>query len=133
MSLSLKIEREVQPTEVAYLVLGTGVFGWAPWWRDFTFIHYNATGEHEVEDPFEDLVEGDLLDVTIDDPSKPEGSGETMKVRLALQQVIDAVPNAWKHLTPEMQRDVSEDLGAGDAEAADIIMQYAVLTEIVFG
>jgi hypothetical protein len=133
-ALTLKIEREVAPTEIAYLLLGTGVLGWAPWWQSIEIGAIDDDGKFiELQTPFESAAADDLVRVIYDDPNEAEGSGKTVTVDLTMQQVVDGVVKAWSHLAAEAQRDMTENLGEADAEAADISLQYAVMSEIVYG
>jgi len=135
MTLSLKIEREVKPTEVAYLIFGTGVFGWAPWWRDADIGNFDDNGLDflPLEHPFETASEDSLIRIVHDDPNEPEGSAVFAVATFTMQEFLDRVSLAWPHLAAEAMRDMTEDLGLADAEAADIVMQYVVYDEIVFG
>lgn len=131
-TLTFKLEREVKPTEIAYLALGTGV-GSYPWWDRINISLFVGSRYDTIADPFVNTNEHCVLIVRYDDPESAEGSGVQRTKVLTLQQVVDATTQAWGHLAAEAQRDMTEDLGLADAEAADVVLQFAVFGEIVYG
>lgn len=145
MTLKLSIEREVEPREVAGLIWGSGALTWE-WWRGATLRRpvLNADGTEVVDytlvdDPTENIIEGDYVFITVDDPEEPEGSGRTtLKKKLSLATIVNAAGRAIRgdgaHIDDESSRDMArEDLGYADAIAGDAVLQLAVFGEIVYG
>jgi hypothetical protein len=133
--LTFKLEREVKPTEIAYMVFGTGA-GTYPWWHRFVIGklipiegRFNQHKLLPIADVYENTTADCVLHIEVDNPEEPEGSGKTIAFNVTMQQVCDAVSRAWKHIGEESRRDMYEDLGLADAEAADLVLQFAIFPD----
>jgi len=136
VSLTLKIERDVQPKEITGLIYGTGGNS-NPWWNTIEWRRFTDGGEKSVrlavaDHELDEALEDDWFVFHHDTLDDEEGtwSGRT---RVTMQQLVDAASEAWPQLAPEAQRDMAEDLAQADADAADIVMQMAVFKDLVFG
>lgn len=135
--LTLNVTRAIEPKEVTYLVFGTGALSYS-WWQRVTW--QSVVDEDEDGEPSYGDVEGradldiaestDRLIITSWDGEREGGKKVTT---LTFQQVIDAVGKAWHNLPDWAQRDMAEDLGLADSEVADVVLQYAVFGEPVYG
>lgn len=144
MTLKLTIEREVEPTEVAGLVWGSGALSWE-WWDSATLLRpvLNAGGTEVIDytvitDPLENIIDGDRVLFVVDDPEEGEGSGKVLKRNVSLATIVNAAGRAIRgdgaHIDDESSRDMAqEDLGYADAIAGDAVLQLAVFSEIVYG
>lgn len=125
MPLKLMVTREVSPTEIYNLVLGTGALS-MPWWSSATFMNDGAEVESE-----EGMTEQTTLHLRgMSAEEKP------VIFALTMQEVVNAagVVMARGHIHEESLTDMqSEDLGFADAGDADLILQQAVHGEIIFG
>jgi hypothetical protein len=148
MTLKLTIEREVQPSEVASLVFGTGALTWG-WWghvslRRPTYEEPPEGGKRIADyeiitDPLEvPLFEDDRFFITVDDPQEAEGSGKVLRKTLSMASIVHAAGRAIRgdgaHIDDESSRDMArEDLGYADAIAGDAVLQLAVFGSVVYG
>lgn len=123
--LVLRMQRPVKPTEIVYLVLGTGALSY-PWWAQADVKRLAGVGYEMVADPFEKATETDVVMIRYDDPSYPEGSGQTRTRVLSFQEILDAVGRAILKGYVYEKDAIAEDLGLCDAEQADIVLQLAV-------
>jgi hypothetical protein len=105
---------EVPDKDVWSAVFGSGFETWG-WWRDVTYLD-NA-----------DWDKPGRVQVVIDDPEYPEGSGKVIGPILSLHDVVAAINNCT--------RDGHIERGWDDWDACDgdAILQYAVFGDIIYG
>jgi hypothetical protein len=136
--LTLGISREVEPKEITYMVFGTGGLSY-PWWGN---VQWESIVEFDDDDDETEWGEvGDYSDLDVAEPTDRlvitswdgEREGGKKVTTLTFQQIANAAAAAWHNLADEAQRDMTEDLGLADAEAADLVLQYAVFGEPVYG
>lgn len=108
-TLTFKLEREINPSEVSDLI--DTALQWE-WWNHVTL----SDKEQTV------TIQHDL----------PKGEG-TETTTLTYQQVVDAAVLCFKDALLSDFARPSEELGMLDAVDADIVLQYAVYGELVFG
>jgi len=131
--MTIKIPREVEPKEVAYMVFGTGALGY-PWWGRVDWLHIEDGEIFPIEerDQLDIAEEEDVLDIRHDARDDAEGD-MTGKMLVSFPDIVKAFSRALRdgHI---YERDaITEDLGLLDAEQADIVLQYAVFGEIIYG
>lgn len=112
--LTLKTERVATAQEVEDLVFGTGGLSW-PWW-------YGAKQTTQGYRFFYDR------------PDHDEGTFKGNRW-VSNQKILDAAARflAEGRGGEDAREMMSESIGYADAAAADVILQYAVLGEIVYG
>lgn len=132
--LTLTVPRQVKPAEPVNLVFGTGALSFGSWWHRADLIRDGKVVreilDHEVEPT-------DVIRIRHDSADGPEGDAAGL-TDLTLQAIVDAAGRALAgdgvRLDDESAREMAaEDLGLGDAIAADIVLQLAVYGELIFG
>lgn len=112
-TLSVTINREVGDEEINDLIFGTGVLG-HPWWVSAVVI-------------------GDSWRITHEDP-EDEGAVQTL---LTAEQICTAFSECIQneYVDPgcsDTKEAIGESLGFLDANAADVVLQWAVFGEIIY-
>lgn len=117
MNLELKVTRERKATidEVKDLIWGTGVLTW-PWWggvtdngdATFTFRHDGKESSDGALDCTTTISARDILDA----------AGKQLARGIGGEDAREAI---------------EENIGYLDAEAADVVLQHAILGSIIFG
>lgn len=127
MPLKLMVTREVAPSEIFNMVLGTGATSWS-WWGGALF--RNDDNDVEAE---EQMTEHTVLHLHGVSP----GDDDVMvEYKLTMQEIVNAagVVLAAGKIHEESAQDMcSEDLGFADAGDADLVLQQAVFGKIIFG
>lgn len=112
--LTLKTQREATAQEVEDLVWGAGALS-LPWWH----------GAHKTPQGFRFFYD------------RPEDDEGTFKGNrwVSNQAILDAASRfiAEGRGGEDVTDAIAESIGYFDAEAADVILQYAVLGELVYG
>ncbi|QKO02839.1 hypothetical protein SEA_FREGLEY_89 [Microbacterium phage Fregley] len=117
--LKLKTERVATAQEVDDLINGTGAMSWS-WWSGWEKKTVDGVEGWEFEHDNED--------------TEVEGSGD-VTTWVSNQQIIDAAGRfiAEGRLQYDVKDVMTESIGFLDASDADVVLQYAVLGEAVFG
>jgi hypothetical protein len=133
MTITLKIEREVEPKEIAYLVFGTGALGY-PWWGTVDWGHEEDGEDFPIEQGGDlDTAEEDDYIILQHDARDDDEGDMTGKIRLTFRQIATAAAAAIRKGYVREHDAIHEDLGLCDAEEADTVLQMAVFGELVYG
>lgn len=133
MTITMKIEREVEPKEISYLVFGTGALSY-PWWGDVTWGHTEDDEDFIIDGlgNLEEAEEDDFLIIQHDARDDAEGD-MTGKTRITFQEIAAAAAAAIGKSYVREPDAIKEDLGLCDAEEADAVLQMAVFGEVIYG
>jgi hypothetical protein len=136
-TLTTGATRAVTPYEAYGLIIGTGALTW-PWWKSVNVIRRNGPvtttlGYDERED--KDAWTGDEI-FHISSWAKGEEGGH-LETDLTTQQIVEAFQKALETdlldpLGGDVKDMIAEDLGYADAMDADIVLQLAVFSELVY-
>ena len=110
--------RAADPQEIDDLINGTGAMSWG-WWGDWNSKTVDGVDGWEFRHDGKDSAEGSF-DVT---------------TWVSNQQILDAAGRfiAEGRLQYDVKDVMTESIGFLDASDADVVLQYAVLGEAVFG
>lgn len=116
--LVLKTQRAATAEEVESLITGTGAMTYS-WWTDW-------------DEETRDGVHGWLF--RHDNGDSEEGAGD-VKTWVSDQQILDAAARfiAEGRLVYDVKDVMTDSIGYLDSSDADLVLQYAVLGEAVFG
>lgn len=127
--LTLVVSRAVEMEEIRGLIWGTGLFQY-PWWGEVRVLRDGSP----LTTPWETLEAGDVIQIEHDREDGDEGALDGLTTLTAPDIVAAADKGILEgSFADEAARDMTEDLGLADAEAADVVMQIAVFGKVIFG
>jgi len=133
MTMTMKIQREVEAKEIAYLVFGTGALGY-PWWGGVEWGHEEDGEDFPIEQGGDlDIAEEDDYIILKHDARDDAEGDMTGKTRLTFAAITAAAAQAIRKGYVAERDAIYEDLGLCDAAEADAVLQMAVFGELVYG